>query len=447
MKSTAELPRRRDLLAQIGLGLALSACDTGTTRQAAPVGGSFRSVNELAAWRPDWAVLPAAENVAWTASPSEPLAPLAQALAALAQGRSQQPVLVVQFGDSHTAANFFTARLRALFQARYGAVGPGRMSPGGAAPSYTRPPQVQVEQQGSWQATSALRSSAPGPFGLAGWRLRGQGAGSRLVLRSTEADGFDRFTLDVLVQPEGGSFRLSLDGETGPQLRAAGGLRRRAPIPMELPRRYREVVVELVGDGPVELLGWGVERRGAGVLVEGHGINGATTDMLANMDPEILRGDFAARAPALIILAYGTNEAVEAGLTEEAYASVLTERVRMMKRLAPKSGIMLLGAPDSARRASRNSLAAGGCHGWAPLPGLAAVKAAQRRVARTERLGYWDWSEVTGGNTCALDALTRGGQRLVQDDHVHLTAEGYRTSAERLFQHLLRPASLANTQS
>ncbi len=444
MKSIATVRSRRDVLSQLGFGLALSACDTGGGRQAASVGGSFRSVTELASWRPDWGVMPAVETVPWTASPSEPLAPLAQALAQLAQGRTQQPVLVVQFGDSHTAAHFFSSRLRALFQARYGAVGPGRMAPGGAAPSYTRPPQVQVEQQGQWQAASALRASAPGPFGVAGWRLRGQGAGSRLVLRSTEPEGFDRFTLDVLVQPEGGSFRLALDGETGPQLRAAGALRRRAPIPMELPRRYREVVVELGGDGPVDLLGWGVERRGGGVLVEGHGINGATLDMLGNMDPEILQGDLAARPPALIILAYGTNEAVDPTMTEATYAAVLTERVRAMKRMAPRSGIMVLGAPDSARRLRG---AAGACRGWQPLPGLTAVKAAQRRVARAENLGYWDWAEVTGGSACSLDALTQSAPRLVQDDHIHLTADGYRASAERLFQHLMRPATLANTQT
>jgi lysophospholipase L1-like esterase len=442
MNSIAAVRRRRDVLSQLGLGLALSACEPGGTRQAAPVAGAFRSLNELAAWRPDWSVMPTVDAVPWTASPTEPLAPLAQALAQVAQGRAQQPVLVMQFGDSHTAANFFTARLRALFQARYGAVGPGRMPPGGVAPSYTRPPQVQVEQQGQWQAASALRSTTPGPFGVAGWRLRGQGAGSRLVLRSTEPDGFDRFTLDVLVQPDGGSFRLALDGETGPQLRAAGALRRRAPIPMELPHRYREVVVELVGDGPVDLLGWGVERRGAGVLVEGHGINGATIDMLGNMDQDILKGDLSGRPPALIILAYGTNEAVDAALTEEAYASVLTERVRALKRMAPRSGIMLLGAPDSARRARGAA-----CHGWQALPGLAAVKAAQRRVARAESLGYWDWAEVTGGNTCALDALTHASPRLVQDDHIHLTADGYRASAESLFQHLMRPATLANRQT
>lgn len=438
MNSIARPTSRRDVLSQLGLGLALSACDLGGG-QTAPAAGSFRSVAELAQWRPDWNLLPAADSVTWAPPGTNALAPLTQALAALAQGRAQQPVLVVQFGDSHTAAHFFTTRLRERFQQRYGAVGPGRMAPGGVSPPYTRPPLVRIEQSGAWQGASALRSTTPGPFGLAGWRLRGQGAGSRLVLRSAEPEGFDRFTMDVLVQPEGGSFRLSLDGETGPLLRAAGPLRRRAPIPMELQHRYHEVTVELVGDGPVDFLGWGVERRGAGVLVEGHGINGATLDMLTNLDQEILRGDLAARPPALIILAYGTNEAIDAQLTEDAYAWALGEKVRLLRQMAPRSGIMLLGAPDASRRLARQ----GSCRGWFPLPGLAAVKAAQRRVAREEKLAFWDWAEVTGGNACAQDALTRGAPRLVQEDHVHLTAEGYRASADRLFQALVGPARVA----
>lgn len=429
---------RRALLAQLGFGLVATSC--GPQPQAAPSAGSFASLRALADWRPDWQLLPAQVDGVPGASTANPLAPLTFGLQQLASGQAGGPVLIVQFGDSHTAANVFAGRLRQLLQARYGAAGPGRMAPGAAAPSYTHPPQVRVEQQGNWSAASALRASTPGPFGLAGWRLRGQGAGARLVLRSTEPEGFDRFTLDVLVSPNAGSFRLVLDGEAGPQLRSAGSLQRRAPVPLDLPRRYHEAVVELVGDGPVEFLGWGVERRGPGVIVEGHGINGATIDMLRNMDQDILREDLRARPPALIILAYGTNEAVDASLSADAYATQLAERVRTLRRYSPKSGILIAGAPDSARRAVRGG--PGACNGWAPLPGLAAVRTAQRRVARQEGLAYWDWGEVTGGNACALDSLTRASPRLVNEDHIHLTADGYRISAERLFQRLARPASL-----
>ncbi|WP_149538869.1 GDSL-type esterase/lipase family protein [Siccirubricoccus phaeus] len=430
---------RRSLLGKLGAGLLLSGCDLargGVPARAAEPSGALHSLAELERWTPDWHLAPAVPEalpMPAAAGAGEPLAGFYGALAQLEARRATQPVLIVQFGDSHTAGPFFIARLRELFQARYGAIGPGRLPPG-QAPRFYRPALVQVEQQGAWTAANALRAGTPGPFGIAGYRLRGSAAGSRILLRSTEPEGFDRFSLDVLVQPGGGQFRLSLDGEAGPVLRSRAPEPRRAPVPLDLPRRFREVAVEVMGDGPVELLGWGVERRGPGVLVEGHGINGATIDMLSNLDQAILADDLAARPPALILLAYGTNEAVDAGLDAEAYAAQLTARVRALRRMAPRSAMLLIGAPDSARRVGRHPR---GCGGWAPLPGLAAVKLAQRRVAAAERLGFWDWAEVTGG-ICRLDALTRGAPKMVQDDHVHMTADGYRFSAERLFDRLMR---------
>lgn len=449
---------RREVLARLGAGaaaLALGAgCEMdGGAAQASP--GSYASVRDLAGWRPGGAPAWAEpEATVWEAASGgplhagDPLAPLRQALRELEAGRAREPVLIVQFGDSHTAGPFFVARLRELFQDRYGRLGPGRLPPG-RAPRYYRPALVQVEQEGGgWSAASALRASNPGPFGIAGYRLRGEQGGSRITLRSTEPEGFDRFTLDLMVQPGGGSFRIALDDEVSPEIRSAQPQAGPATIPLHLPRRYREARVELKGDGPVDLLGWGVERRGGGVIVEGHGINGATVEMLGNLDQTILKRDLMARPPALIILAYGTNEAVDPAVTEDGYAATLTAHVRRLKRYAPRSAILLVGAPDSARRAGGGhrlgrlggggarfgAAAAGGgaCAGWAPLPSLAEVKAAQRRVAGAERLAFWDWAEVTGG-VCGLDAMTRRVPKLVQDDHIHFTAEGYRLSAERLF--------------
>lgn len=154
------------------------------------------------------------------------------------------------------------------------------------------------------------RPAHPGAFSLPGYRLRGEGAGSRLVLRSTESDGFDRFGLEVLIQPGGGSFRLVADGEQGPPLPTNAAATRRVPLRYEPGRTQREITLELLGDGPVDLLGWALERRGPGVLVEGFGINGATIDLLSNMDQSMLEAGLRERQPALIILAFGTNEAV-----------------------------------------------------------------------------------------------------------------------------------------
>jgi lysophospholipase L1-like esterase len=417
---------RRSLLWSGAAGLALAGCAQSDAR-ALGMGGPYRSLREMAGWNPaNAARSPMVQEAAWT---GEPLLPLRRGLAEVQRGRRRSPVSIVQFGDSHTMSPALVPRLRELFQSRYGALGPGRLAPGNG-PRFSRPALVQTEQQGDWQGSSALRT--PGAFSLPGYRLRGEAPGSRVVLRSTEEAGFDKFQLELLMQPGGGSFRLLVDGQAGPRLPSAGNATRHVPLVYEPPQRHREVAIELLGDGPVELLGWGMERKGPGVLVEGFGLNGATIDLLYNLDQGMLRDGLAGRNPALVILAFGTNEAVSPRTTREAYASQLTERVRTIRRMAPGSGVLIMGAPDAAKRSGGRGQ---GCSAWEALPALAEVRAAQRQVARSENCAFWDWGSVTGG-VCGLHNGTRSNPRLVQDDHIHFTADGYRLTAERLFAYL-----------
>lgn len=409
--------------------MAASAC--GSSAPPGSAAAPAHDLTELAQWRPAGALDGAGPEPVQARRPTgrDPLASFHAALDELRRGRRRAPVLVVQFGDSHTAGPYMVARLREVLQERYGALGPGKLPPG-RAPRFWRPQLVTVEQEGDWQASSALRAGSGGPFGIAGYRLSSASAGSRIVLRATEPEGFDHVILDVLAQPGGGTFRLRVDNNESPPLRTAGrgGA---ANLTLDLQQRASLLAVEVAGDGPVDLLAWGVQRQGRGVVVEGHGINGATIDMLANMDPAILARDLATRPPALIILAFGTNEATDPRLTEDQYAATLADRVRMLRRMVPGASLLLVGAPDGARRGRASAC------GWEPLPTLAEVRAAQRRVVQTERLASWDWSSVTGGSACRLDALARADTPLVHADRVHLTAEGYRLSGERLAQAIL----------
>ena len=88
------------------------------------------------------------------------LAAFHQALASLEAGRTQR-VNIVQIGDSHTEAEHFSGRLRALFQARFGNAGRGMLAPG-APVDYWRPYQVRAQQAGKWQVFSATsRTTLP----------------------------------------------------------------------------------------------------------------------------------------------------------------------------------------------------------------------------------------------------------------------------------------------
>ena len=242
--------------------------------------------------------------------------------------------------------------------------------------------------------------------------------------------------------PSGGRFRFRLDGRVSEPASTAAATPTAHVFRLDVPPGSRDFGIELVGDGPVEILGWGVDRRGSGVLVEFLGINGATIASLDHRDADLLGREFAAAPPALIVLEFGTNEATDRDLDQAGYAATLARQVARLRRLSPRSGIMLMGAPDAARAAARGRGAA--CGGsLTPLPALQAVRAAQRQVAQRERLGLFDWAAETTGDICRLPVLTRGPEALMRPDLVHFTPDGYRLTAERLHAHILRGAGIA----
>jgi lysophospholipase L1-like esterase len=361
-------------------------------------------------------------------------------------GRASDPrALILILGDSHTAGPVMVGHLRELMQARFGAAGPGRLPPGRAQRPINANQLAEATQSGEWAVRSALRASSPGPFGLTGFRLTGGRAGDVITLRSTEAAGFDRVHLSLLAGPDAGSFRLRVDDlSVGPvTLRNANPEFR--PFTLDAPARSRELSIELVGDGPVELLGWGMDRRGRGVLVEGFGINGATLASLDNRDPAILARELANQPPAMVILAFGTNEAVDSDFDEAAYAAQLTRQIQRLRQTLPRTGILVMGVPDAGRpvRATRRGRSPQGCGAVSPLPALQRVRAAQRSVAQAQRVAFFDWSAEVTRSPCRLPELARGDAPLMRPDLVHFTPDGYRLTAERLQAQLLRGMGLA----
>ena len=75
------------------------------------------------------------------------LAPFFAALAALEQRQAQRPVRIVQIGDSHTANDSLSGRLRERFQQQFGEAGRGWL-PAGIPYKYYRPQLVSVSESG-----------------------------------------------------------------------------------------------------------------------------------------------------------------------------------------------------------------------------------------------------------------------------------------------------------
>ncbi len=137
------------------------------------------------------------------------------------------------------------------------------------------------------------------------------------------------------------------------------------------------------------VLGWGTERRVPGVVYENLGIVGATVSVVGHWDTATVAGELGRRDPALIIIAYGTNEGVEPAAGLASYAERFARGVEVLHRAAPGAAVLVVGPPDVDRK-GQPPIA--GCDGdVAPPPGIAIVRDAQRAVAAREGWYFWDW--------------------------------------------------------
>ncbi len=219
---------------------------------------------------------------------------LAPFFAALDDRVAHQPVRVLQIGDSHTANDSLSGRMRQRFQARFGAAGRGWL-PAGVPYKYYRPQLVSVFESG-W--THVKPNDHPGvALGLDAVAAESEPRDAVMTIASTEPAGFDRFAIEYLTQPNGSAFTVSADGEAPVRVSTASTVTAitRFNLPLDHPARQVELRAE--GRPPVVLLGWDVERDDRGVVYENHGTIGATVGLLDQMTPEAVSYELS-RPPA-----------------------------------------------------------------------------------------------------------------------------------------------------
>jgi lysophospholipase L1-like esterase len=331
-------------------------------------------------------------------------------------------VRVLQFGDSHTAADMFTGTLRTLFQAKWG--------DGGAGFSYAGYPFAGYRIHGTKRAQSIDWTIEGTKFrelgddalaGLGGVSLSTDHAGSWVSLDA------DATSLEVqyLTQPGGGPIEIS-DGD---QLLTSGSTD--GPIaaghfdaPVEAGPHHFEV--RTTEDAPVRLLGLTTENT-SGVTYEAIGLNGAEASVFLRWDEALQQAYMEQANPALIVLAYGTNEASDRNWSEESYAAMFRQLVERCHRLAPQAAILVIGPPDRELRVGRK--------GWTPFTGVDRIVEAQRSVCAELGCAYWDQRSRMGGLGSMREWVSVDW---AQADHTHFTEEGYTEMAGALFMDIVQ---------
>lgn len=346
-------------------------------------------------------------------APDRPaLARFHAALRELAAGRDADgKVRVLMYGASGTAADLFTGYVRAYLQRRFGAGGPGFV-PAARMNGWYRHSEVTVESSKQWAKENAVRKTRPPEeprLGLMGVSFRT--TSKRAHARVIPGPGWHGATLTGELYawrgPGGGRLQVRRGGKP------LADLATRASAPglayVALPPGPGDQAIEVTprGGGLVRLYGVVLEREGPGVVVDTLGLEGARAANQLVWDEATWAEHLRRRAPDLVVLSYGTNEATDMDVPIEVYRRELGEVLARHRRAAPEASCILLGPSDFP----------------AGEPRLTAILAVQRELAVQVGCGYWDAQAFMGGPG-SMHAWVASDPPLAQADGLHTTRRG-----------------------
>lgn len=339
------------------------------------------------------------------------------ALSILDDGHSHDDVRIVQYGDSHTASDYGAGVFRKLLQSRFGDGGRGFVSLGRPWKAYVQDGirgGMSPEFEPARGAYKDGRLVGDGLYGLLGVGVGASIGGARAWTHV--ASRSSRVEFDYSQGPRGGSFDVFVDGARTGRIATRAAHSGAGYFGFDLADAPHQVEVRTVGDGDVRVLGMALDRAQAGIVVDAVGVNGAQVVTLLSASEEHFAEQLRHRTPGLVVLAYGTNEALEPGLTDAEYERRVVDVLGRVERAVPTASCLLLGPPDLARP--------GGREAWKTWPRVLQIVAAQRRIAEAAGCAFYDQLEAMGGPGSIAMWSAEAEPRATRD-RVHLTRTGY----------------------
>ncbi len=381
-------------------------------------------------------------------APAGTLDRLFEGLAAAERNEPQGRALLLFFGDSHTAGDSMTSRLRTTWQAKFGDAGRGMVAAGKPNARHYYQRDVRYGASGAWRAAVGGKVGDAEPFGVGGIRVYGQRKGAQLWVETCAEcqAGTSTAQFEILYQaaPDRGLLRYRVDEGAWQQLSTK-------TTPIEPPHPARHVVpvpdgphkltIEHGGGGQLDLYGVVMERLKPGVIVDSLGVVGRRLGSLRSWDWAIIGEQLAARDPRLVVLQYGTNEADDPDLDLAAIARYYDDTILRVRAAAPTASILILGPPDMAVREGGKA-----CDRMKakkpddpPLPEcewrtpavLPEIIAVQHAAAARNKVAFFDSMSAMGG-TDRMHGWVTNEPRAAFKDHVHFTDIGYHHWADAL---------------
>ena len=352
---------------------------------------------------------------------TEALAPFRKALEAQQAGKARRPLRISYIGDSLTADDQITHALRGKLVALVGDGGPGFVFAVEPHP-YNQHRVLTRGVRGTWRTFGVSTTPASD-------RLLGLGGSAE-----TDSGGTLRFTtktavraVDVhyLAQPRGGSFEIVAGGKSVGTVSTTAASKLAAFAPFAIPDGATKL--ELRAKGRVRLFGLSLEAE-RGAVVDNLGIVNATAKQHATKNrAEHFTKQLVHRAPDLVVVMLGTNEAEwlpPKGTALEEHEKLVGEVLASVR--ASGSACLVVSPLDQIDWRAED---------MPPRASVPAMVDAQRRAAIANGCAFWDTYAWMGGKGASRTWHTQG---LVTKDYQHPTTAGATRIATALFAGLVR---------
>lgn len=349
-------------------------------------------------------------------------------LRSLELGEAKASTEIAVVGDSHTAAGVDVAVVRHAFAERFGDGGRGLLPIGRPWRTYYQEGVAKFEQKGFLSSLDRRSRSSWASDAFLSWLgVAVESHRASAELATTTKFDFDAVDIAFMGQPNGGRFEVLVDDQKAraidTNLEAPKVVIERIDVP---PGPHR-VAIRTTSAAPVRIFGANFSRRQPGVRVHAIGINGARAKRWLSVDPASLDPFVSGSWPALVAVAFGSNEATDDDDVEQGLLAV-SELVHKLRPDPATASCLVVGPPDMAVRSDG---------GFETPERLMQIIAGQRRVAHERGCAFFDRMGAMGG----AGSIVRWAQEdppRARGDHVHLTRQGYEDVGRAMADSLLR---------
>jgi hypothetical protein len=359
------------------------------------------------------------------------LDPFFAALAHTENGDAGAITRIVHFGDSLVADDSIANRGRTRLQTKFGDAGAGFVFVASPHPYYARQGVVHTATKHWIPHTLVFGHTKDGFYGLGGASFeaasKGAAATFSTIAKAKLGGAVSHFELYYLAQPKGGKLDLDVDGKTVETVDTNDGTAHAAYKRIDVDDGAHTLTMR-IASGAVRAFGVVMERD-AGVEWDNLGVISGTVKAMTFNQEDHFRDELGHRAPNLMILFFGANEAQwvvnKAALAQ--YQADFEKLLAELKAARPDSACLVMSTLAGATLDKDGKTIV-------DRPSVPGMVAAQRAAAVAQGCAFWDTYTWMGGKGSMAKWLANG---LGSKDLMHPTYYGELKIADALVDALL----------